>query len=196
MVQSGEFLDHTTNRVDYNKKKGERSQAIRPLEHLVQSGEFSGNTTHKVDYGAKEVWWSLVQAADFMLISQAERQMPFRPTQHAIQSGDFEGTTTHRVDYERKQGERSKAFRPTRQPMESGPFEVLFLVINLSRKIWRVIRQIVLTTRGKMEKDRKPFVLLSTSFNLASSLGTLRIEWITTGRKGKDQDQLGQKRVA
>ena len=106
MVQSGEFLDHTTNRVDYNRKKGERSQAIRPPEHLVQSGEFSGNTTHKVDYGAKE----------------AERMQPFRPSQQAIESGDFDGTTTNRVDFVRKQGGRSQAIRPESHTVQTGPF--------------------------------------------------------------------------
>ena len=64
----------TTNRVDYQRKHGERSQAIRPPEHLIQSGEFAGNTTHRVDYDRKK----------------GERSRPIRPEESGIASGPFE----------------------------------------------------------------------------------------------------------
>lgn len=40
LVQSGPFEGDTTNRVDYQRKNGERSKAIRPEESAIASGPF------------------------------------------------------------------------------------------------------------------------------------------------------------
>ena len=86
----------TTNRVDYQRKHGERSQAIRPPEHMIQSGEFAGNTTHRVDYDKKK----------------GERSRPIRPEESGIASGPFEVISGYGDFLQKKRHFRAK------RPME------------------------------------------------------------------------------
>jgi len=39
-VQSGDFEGTTTHRVDYERKRGERSKAFRPAREPMESGPF------------------------------------------------------------------------------------------------------------------------------------------------------------
>ncbi len=74
----------TTNRRDYDRKRGAPAKALKPIERKGQAGRFEGNPTYKADYRK----WETDGPVRFK--KESGYEPPEKP---------FEGQSTHQRDY-------------------------------------------------------------------------------------------------